>query len=47
MGGMGFYLHFYLALVGYLILFGVGTVDELVLLLRLERALGNVVRRIV
>jgi len=47
MGGMGFYLHFYLVLVGYLNLFGVGTVGELVPLLRLQRVLGSVVRRIV
>jgi len=44
---MGFYLYFYLALEGYLILFGLGIISELVLLLRLQMVLGSVVRRTV
>jgi len=44
---MGFYLCFCLVLVGYLIPFGVGIVDELVLLLRSQMVLGRVVQRIV
>jgi hypothetical protein len=47
MGGMGFYLYFYLVLVDYLILIGVGIVGGLLLLLRSQMVLGNVVRRIV
>ena len=44
---MGFYLRFCLVPVGYLILFGVEIVSELILLLRLQMVLGSVMRRIV
>jgi hypothetical protein len=44
---MGFYLYFYLVLVGYLILFGAKIVGGLLLLLQLQMVLGNEVQRIV
>ena len=44
---MGFYLYFYLVLMDYLILFGVGIVSQLILLLRLQMVLRSVVQRIV
>jgi hypothetical protein len=44
---MEFCLYFYLALVGYSILFGVGIMGGLLLLLQLQMVLGNVVQRIV
>jgi hypothetical protein len=40
-------LYFCLVLVGYLIMFGVGTLDELLVVLRLRMVLSCVVRRIV
>ena len=40
---MGFYLYFCLILVGYLILFGVEIVSELIILLQLQMVLGSVV----
>ena len=36
---MGFYLYFYLALMGCLILFGVGIIGEIILLLQLQMVL--------
>jgi len=39
---MGFCLYFYLTLVGYLILFGVGIGGGLVLFLQLQMVLGSV-----
>jgi len=44
---MEFYLNFYLVLMDYLILFGVGTVSELISLLRLQMVLESVAQIIV
>jgi hypothetical protein len=44
---MGFCLYFYLALVDYLTLSGVGIISGLLLLLQLQMVLGNVVQKIV